>query len=74
MKKLLTLSTAFTLAVGFTSCHNMSRESQTGALIGAGTGAVIGHQSGHGAEGAAIGAAAGALAGDAYSKRDRRHH
>lgn len=69
MKKTLPIIVGILVAVGFSSCNNLSREAKTGALIGAGTGAVIGHRSGNTAEGALIGGAAGGLLGDAYGKR-----
>lgn len=68
MKKSSYLVAGMLFVLGFSSCHNMSRETKTGALIGAGTGAVIGHQSGNTAEGALIGAAAGGVAGNIYGK------
>lgn len=68
MKKLLPVVIGVCAVAGFSSCNNLSRETQTGALIGAGTGAVIGHQSGRTAEGALIGAAAGGVAGNIYGK------
>ena len=74
MKKILIVTTSV-VALAFTSCQDMSHNTQrgatTGALIGAGTGAIIGHQSGRTTEGALIGAAAGGIAGGAYgSSRD----
>ncbi len=53
---------------GATGCeYTQNRETQTGALIGAGSGAllggIVGHQTGHTGEGALIGAAAGGLLG-----------
>lgn len=67
-KKLLPAVIGVFVVAGFSSCQNMSRETKTGALLGAGAGAVIGHQSGNTAEGALIGAAAGGVAGNIYGK------
>jgi hypothetical protein len=77
----LTLPASLTLVVlaamsPLAGCKDSEAGALLGAGAGAGLGAVIGHQSGHAGEGAAIGAAAGALGGyiignESDKKKDR---